>query len=83
MPSVAEQLRQAREEQKLSVHQVAEATKIRTDHVRALESGQHDVFAAPVHSWLRARLCRAGAPGRSRLMAELDGELSQSESFEN
>jgi cytoskeletal protein RodZ len=49
MPSVAEQLRGARERQKLSVYDVAEATKIRTDHIRALEDGNYEVFAAPVY----------------------------------
>ena len=36
MPTVAEQLRTAREAQGLTVYQVAEITKIRTDHIRAL-----------------------------------------------
>ncbi|MGH7954054.1 MAG: helix-turn-helix domain-containing protein, partial [Limisphaerales bacterium] len=49
MPTVAEQLRAAREVQKLTIHQVAEKTKIRTDHVRALEDGNFSVFSAPVY----------------------------------
>ena len=49
MPTVAEQLRQAREEQKLNIYQVAEITKIKTDHIRALESGSYDSFSAPVY----------------------------------
>jgi len=47
--TVAEQLRRAREEQKLTVYQVAEITKIKTDHIRALESARYDTFAAPVY----------------------------------
>jgi cytoskeletal protein RodZ len=43
MSTVAEQLRQAREAQNLSVYQVAEITKIRTDHIRALDEGNFDV----------------------------------------
>src|SRR5258705_11311017 len=39
MATVAEQLRRAREAQNLNVYQVAEITKIKTDHIRALESG--------------------------------------------
>jgi len=82
MPSVAEQLRQAREQRNLSVHQVAEATKIKTDHVRALESGQYEVFAAPVYirGFVRAyaTLLCLDVP---QLMGELDGELSQSAQF--
>ena len=49
MPSVGEQLRAAREAQNLTVYQVAEVTKIRTDHIRALDDGNYDVFSAPVY----------------------------------
>ena len=46
---VAEQLRAAREAKNLTVQQVADATKIRTDHVRALEEGDFSVFSAPIY----------------------------------
>ena len=49
MPTVAEQLRAAREKLQLSVHQVAESTNIRTDHIRAIEESRYEVFAAPVY----------------------------------
>ena len=49
MASVGEQLRTAREKQGLSIPQVVEQTKLRSDHVRALEEGNYDVFAAPVY----------------------------------
>ena len=49
MPTVAEQLRAGREAKKLTVQQVADATKIRTDHVRALEEGDFSVFSAPIY----------------------------------
>ena len=49
MPTVAEQLRAAREAKKLTVQQVADATKIRTDHVRALDDGNFSVFSAPIY----------------------------------
>ena len=49
MPTVAEQLRAAREARKLTVQQVADATKIRTDHIRALEDGNFNLFSAPVY----------------------------------
>ena len=49
MSTVAEQLRAAREANKLTVEQVADMTKIRTDHVRALEEGNFSVFSAPVY----------------------------------
>jgi cytoskeleton protein RodZ len=49
MPTVGEQLRTAREAQKLAIHQVADFTKIRGDHIRALEEGNFSVFSAPVY----------------------------------
>jgi cytoskeletal protein RodZ len=49
MATVGEQLKQAREAQKLTVYQIAEMTKIRTDHIRALDEGNYDVFSAPVY----------------------------------
>jgi cytoskeletal protein RodZ len=49
MPTVAEQLRAAREAKKLTIEQVAETTKIRTDHIRALEEGNYDIFSAPIY----------------------------------
>ena len=49
MSTVGEQLRQAREAQNITVYQVAEATKIRTDHIRALDEGNYDMFSAPVY----------------------------------
>ena len=49
MPSVPDRLREAREALGLDVYQVADITKIRTDHIRALEEGRFDAFAAPVY----------------------------------
>ncbi|HEY5044034.1 MAG TPA: helix-turn-helix transcriptional regulator [Verrucomicrobiae bacterium] len=49
MSTVAEQLRAAREAKKLTVDQVADATKISTDHVRALEEGKFNVFSATIY----------------------------------
>jgi len=37
MSTVAEQLRRARQAQNLTLQRVGETTKIRTDHLRALE----------------------------------------------
>jgi cytoskeletal protein RodZ len=79
MASVAEQLRSAREKQKLTLHQAAELTKIKTDHIRALEAGEFDAFSAPVYvrGFVRtyARYLKLDQP---RLLAELDCELGQS-----
>ena len=49
MPTVGEQLRAARETQNLAIHEVADWTKIRGDHIRALEEGNYSVFSAPVY----------------------------------
>ena len=35
--------------QGLRIHDVADQTKIRGDHIRALEEGDYDVFSAPVY----------------------------------
>lgn len=49
MPTVAEQLRRTREQQQLSIEDVAEITKLRRDHVRALEAGDYGKFSASVY----------------------------------
>ena len=82
MSTVAEQLRVAREAQKLTVQQVADATKIRADHIGALEQGNFGVFSAPVY--IRgsvknyAKLLKLDLPP---LMVALDIELDQTEKF--
>jgi cytoskeletal protein RodZ len=82
MPTVAEQLRATREARSLTVNQVAEITKIRTDHLRALEEGNFDVFTAPVYikGFTRsyATLLKLDVP---KVMAQLEAELSQTEKF--
>jgi cytoskeletal protein RodZ len=82
MPTVAEQLHQAREAKHLTVEQVAEITKIRTDHLRALEEGNFNVFSAPVYirGFVRtySTLLKLDVP---RVMATLDGELGQTKKF--
>ena len=82
MPTVAEQLRAAREAQKLTVNQVAEQTKIRTDHIRALEDGNFGAFSAPIY--IRgsvknyATRLKLDVP---KIMAALDAELKGTEKF--
>jgi cytoskeleton protein RodZ len=82
MPTVAEQLRDGREAMKLDIYQVAEATKIRTDHIRALEAGDYDMFVAPVYirGFVRtyAGLLKLDVPA---VMRDLGAELGQSEKF--
>jgi cytoskeleton protein RodZ len=82
MPTVAEQLRQAREEKGWTVHQLADMTKIRTDHIRALEEGNYNVFAAPVYIQGFVRTCatllKMDVP---TVLANLEAELGQTKKF--
>lgn len=82
MPTVAEQLRQGREARGWTVHELADLTKIRTDHIRALEEGNYDVFSAPVYiqGFVRtcANLCKLDVPA---VMAQLENELGQTRKF--
>ena len=82
MPTVAEQLRQAREAQGLNVNQVAEITKIRTDHIRALEEGDYDRFVAPVYIRGFARTyAKMLKLDEVQLGADLEKELGRTEKF--
>ena len=82
MSTVAEQLRQAREAKHLTIDQVAQITKIRTDHLRALEEGNFNVFSAPVYirGFVRtlSNLLKLDVP---QVMAALEAELGQTKKF--
>lgn len=82
MSSVAEQLRRAREAQGLSLKDLAELTKIRIDHLEALEEGNYHPFPAPVYIRGSVRTCahflKLDVPA---VLASLDGELSKSPEF--
>jgi cytoskeletal protein RodZ len=82
MATVAEQLRTAREARNLSIPEVAEITKIRTDHLRALEEGNFDLFVAPVYirGFVRtyATLLKLEVP---HVMRALEAELGATEKF--
>ena len=82
MSTVACQLRQAREAKNLTVEQVAEITKIRTDHLRSLEEGNLDMFSAPVYirGFVRtySSVLKLNVP---QIMAELEAELAQTTRF--
>ena len=82
MPTVAEQLRAAREAKKLTIEQLADITKIRTDHLRALEEGNYDVFSAPIYIRGSVKNCamtlKLDVP---KIMADLDRELKGTENF--
>jgi cytoskeletal protein RodZ len=82
MSAVAEQLRQAREAQKLSLSQAAETTKIRSDYLEALEEGKFDTFPAAVYvrGFVRtyATLLKLDV---GQVMAGLEKELRQNKRF--
>lgn len=82
MLSVAEHLRSAREAQGMSINDIAEATKIRGDHVRALEEGNYNVFVAPVYirGFVRT-YTRILHLDEQAVMAALDAELSKTDKF--
>jgi cytoskeletal protein RodZ len=82
MSTVAEQLRHAREASQLTIEEVAELTKIRTDRVRALEAGRYDDFSATIY--IRgsvknyAKLLKLN---EATLLASLDAELKATVKF--
>jgi cytoskeletal protein RodZ len=82
MSTVAEQLRQAREAQKLTIQELAEITKIRSDHIRALEEGNFNVFPAPVYirGFVRtvSTILKLDVP---QVMSNLEAELGQTVKF--
>ena len=82
MPTVAEQLRTAREAQKLTLPQVADMTKIRADHIVALENGDYGSFSAPIY--IRGSVKNYAARLKldvPQIMAALDDELKATEKF--
>src|SRR5439155_16166291 len=82
MPTVAEQLRTAREAKQLTIPQVAELTKIRTDHLRALEEGNFNAFSAPIY--IRGSVKNYATTLKMdvrKVLDDLDAELSRTEKF--
>jgi len=82
MSTVGEQLRAAREAQRLTIQQVADATKIRTDLIRALEEGNFNVFCAPIY--IRGSVKNYATRLKldvAQVMAALDAELGRTEKF--
>ena len=80
--SVGEQLRCAREAAGLTPHEVGEITKIKTDHILALENGDFHPFSAPVyirgHVKSLASRYKLDVPN---VLADLDDELSRTKEF--
>lgn len=82
MPTVAQQLHEAREARHMTIQQVADITKIRSDHLRALEEGNLSVFSAPVYikGFVRtySTLLKLDV---AQVMSDLDAELGQTKKF--
>jgi len=82
MPTVPEQLRAARQAGKFTIQEAAEATKVRSDHLRALEDGNYEVFSAPIYIRGSVRLyanwLKMDAP---KVLAALDAELKGTARF--
>jgi cytoskeletal protein RodZ len=82
MSKVGEQLRAAREARGLDIHQVAETTKIKTEHIRALEAGDFDAFPAAVYvrgfTRTYATLLKLDAPS---LLDATDAEMAAAGKF--
>lgn len=82
MPTVAEMLRSAREQRQWTIPQVAELTKIKTEHVRDLEAGVYDSFPAPVYIRGFVRTYAATLKlNVGEVLRTLDAELAQTKEF--
>jgi cytoskeletal protein RodZ len=82
MSSVAAQLRAAREAQHLSLEQLADLTKMRSDHILAIEEGRFDTFSATIY--VRGSVKNIAGILKvdpKPLLAQLDAELNGSEKF--
>src|SRR5688572_30562954 len=82
MGTVGEKLRQARERSGRTIREMSDLTKIRSDHLEALESGEYHAFSAPVYirGFVRSY---AGALklNVAETLLELDNELVQDPRF--
>ena len=82
MGTVGEKLRQARERSGRTVREMSDVTKIRGDHLEALENGTYTAFSAPVYirGFVRsyAAALKLNVP---ETLLELDDELQQDSRF--
>jgi cytoskeleton protein RodZ len=82
MGTVGETLRAARERSKRTLREMSDQTKIRSDHLDALESGNYEVFSAPVY--IRGFVRSYAAALRlnvAEILGQLDEELGQTQRF--
>lgn len=84
MSKVGEMLRQAREAQNMTLNDVAEITKIRSDHLRALEDGRFEIFMAPVYikGFIRSYAIAVKLDPQ-KVLPLVDDELRQIEKFKD
>ena len=82
MGTVGEKLREAREGSSRTLRELSDQTKIRADHLEALEEGRYEVFSAPVYirGFVRSY---AGALkiNVAEVLSDLDDELGKTERF--
>lgn len=84
MSEVGEQLRRSRQAQGMSLAQVADHTKLRADHLEALERGDFSVFPAPVYVRGTVRTyAQMLHLDLAPLLARLDEELARSPEHAN
>ena len=79
---VAQQLRAAREAQHLTLNEVANLTKMRADHILAVEEGRFDTFSATIY--VRGSVKNLASVYKldpAPLLSQLDAELNSSEKF--
>ncbi len=74
-PAIGKKLRQARQDRKINLEEVEQATHIRTHYLRAMESGDFDAFPsqAQAHGFLRAYAAFLNLDG-NRLIERLQSD---------
>ena len=66
----------------MSIHDLADATKIKTEHIRSLEEGDYRPFSAPVYIRGHVKaLARALHLDPNGVLNDLDHELAQTANF--
>lgn len=82
MGTLGDKLREARETTNRTLRDMSEQTKIRSDHLEALEEGRYEVFSAPVYirGFVRS-YANALKLNVAEILSDLDDELGQTERF--
>lgn len=82
MGMLGDKLRDAREKSNRTIRDLSDQTKIRSDHLEALEEGHYEVFSAPVYirGFVRS-YAQALRLNVAEILSDLDDELGQTERF--